>query len=382
MKAFAVALLLCSAAALAQPPVLIGGSVARTGQLADLSGEYVKGLELWQADVNARGGLLGRSVELRLADDESGARRAAEITSELIAEGKVDLLIGPFGSPATLAAGVVAEREQRILVNATGAADNVHKRALRYVFQLLAPASEQALPVLKLADRLGAHTITVFARGGAGGAMDRLRQEVKLAGLGLIESGALPPPTLMPANYPPLIAKIDRASVVLVFDNTLRLADIVRAMKHAGFRPRAFVSPDVLQADYIKRIGVDAEYSIGLSAYEPRARTRGNADFVRSFEARHKRPPELYAACGWATGQLIEAAAARSGSIETAPLREAFAQLETETVIGAYKVDANGAQRAATAMLVQILKGKREVIWPENFRSADAVLTPPAWGRQ
>lgn len=381
MKALAVALFLCSAAALAAPPVLIGGSVARTGQLADLAGEYVKGLELWQADVNARGGLLGRNVELRLVDDASGARRAAEITSELIAQGKADLLVGPFGSPATLAAAVVAEREQRVMVNATGAADNVHKRALRYVFQLIPPASEQALPVLKLADKIGARAITVFARGGAGGALDRLREAAKPAGLTLIESGALPTPTLMPANYPPLIAKIDRDSVVVVFDNTLRLADIVRAMKHAGFRPRAFVSPEVLHADYIARIGIDAEYSIGLSAYEPRARTRGNADFVRSFEARHKRPPELYAACGWATGQLVEAAVARAGSIDTAELREALARLETETVLGAYKVNAYGAQRAATAMLVQILKGRREVIWPENFRSADAVLAPPAWDR-
>ena len=382
MRALALAFFLCSAPALAAPPVLIGGSVAQTGQLADLSREYVRGLELWQADVNARGGLAGRSVELRLVDDASGARRAAEITSELIAEGRVELLVGPFGSPATLAAAVVADREQRIMVNATGAAENVHKRALRYVFQLLPPASEQALPVVKLAHLLGARTITVFAHGGGGGALDRLREEARLAGLALIDAGALPAPTLRPPNYPPLIAKLDRASVVLVFDDTPRLADVVRAMKHAGFRPRAFVAPNVLHADFVKRIGMDAEYSIGLSVYEPRARTRGNADFVRSFEAKHKRMPELYAACGWAAGQLLEAAVAHAGSIDTAELREALAQLETETVLGAYKVNANGGQRAATAMLVQILKGRREVIWPENFRSAEAVLPPPAWGRQ
>ena len=79
-----------------KPPVLIGGSVAQTGLLADLAREYIKGLELWQEDVNARGGLAGRRVELRLFDDGSGARRAADITEVLIVEDKVEMLFGPF----------------------------------------------------------------------------------------------------------------------------------------------------------------------------------------------------------------------------------------------------------------------------------------------
>ncbi len=364
-----------------KPPLLIGGSIAQTGLLADLSREYIKGLELWQEDVNARGGLSGRRVELRLFDDVSGARGAAELTAILIAQDKVDLLVGPFGSPATLEAAVIADREHRIMLNATGAAPNIHKKSLRYVFQLPPPSAEQALPVLKLAAMLGTRTITVFAGKGSGPALGRLRDEAKLAGIALIEFSELPAPVLRPPNYPPLIKKIDPKSVLLVFDETPRLADLVREMKLAGFRPGAFVAPNVVHPDYIKRVGMDAEYSIGLSTYEPRARTRGNAEFVRSFQAKHKRMPDANAACGWAAGQLLEAAVARSGTIETEPLRDALSELQTETVIGAYKVDRFGAQLAATTILVQILKGRREVIWPEAYQSAAAVLSPLAWSK-
>jgi branched-chain amino acid transport system substrate-binding protein len=385
MRALAVAAFawaLWSAAALSQPPVLIGGSVAQSGLLADLASGYIKGLELWQEDVNARGGLAGRRVELRLFDDASGARRAAELTEVLIAEDKVDLLVGPFGSPATLAAAVVADRERRIMLNATGAAPGIHKKTLRYVFQLPPSSGEQVLPVLKLAAMLGARTITVFAGRGAGAGLGRLREEAKLAGVALIESGGLPAPVLKPPNYPPLIAKIDPKSVLLAFDEVPRLADLLREMKLAGFRPGAFVAPNALHPDYIKRVGMDAEYSIGLSFWEPRARTPGNAQFVRSFQVKHKQLPDSNAASGWAAGQLLEAAIARAGSIETAELRDALARLETETVLGAYKVDENGAQLAATTMLVQIQKGRREVIWPEAYRSAEAILSPPAWNRR
>ena len=365
-----------------KPPLLIGGSVAQTGLLADLAREYIKGLELWQEDVNARGGVQGRRVELRLFDDASGARRAADITEVLIAEDKVELLFGPFGSPATLEAAVVAERARRIMLNATATAANIHKKALRYVFQLPPPHVEQALPVLKLAAMLGARKITLFAGRGAGGVLGRLRDEAKLAGIAVIESSGLPAPVVKPPNYPPLLAKIDPGSVLLVFDEVPRLADLLREMKLAGFRPAAFVAPDVVHPDFIKRVGMDAEYSFGLSAYEPRARTRGNAEFVRSFQAKHKQPPDAHAASGWAAGQLLEAAAARAASTETEPLRDALAKLETETVLGAYKVDDKGAQLAASTMLVQILKGRREVIWPEPYRSADPVLSPPAWPKR
>jgi branched-chain amino acid transport system substrate-binding protein len=375
-----------SAAAFAQPvpsgdkpPLLIGGSVAQTGMLADLAREYIKGLELWQEDVNARGGLAGRRVELRLFDDGSGARRAADVTEVLIAEDKVELLFGPFGSPATLEAAVIAERAHRIMLNATGAAPNIHRKALRYVFQLPPPHTEQALPVLKLAAMLGARTITVFAGRGAVGVLDRLREGAKLAGVGMIESSGLPAPIARPPNYPPLIGKIDPKSVLLVFDEVPRVADLLREMKRAGFRPPAFVAPNAVQPDYIRRVGMDAEYSFGLSAYEPRAQTRGNAEFVRMFQAKHKQPPDANAASGWAAGQLLEAAVERAASTETEPLRDALAALETETVLGAYKVDHNGAQVAASTMLVQILKGRREVIWPEAYRSAQAELSPPPW---
>ena len=172
------------------------------------------------------------------------------------------------------------------------------------------------------------------------------------------------------------------ADVVVTPASVRDTADLVRGFKAAGYAPKLFVAHGSVDPLFIKLVGMDAEYSVGLSSYETRARTPGNPEFVKLYRAKYSAAPDFYAACGWATGKAIEAAVAKAGSFEQEKLREAFAGLEMDNVLGGYKVSADGAQLAARPFLVQILKGRREVIWPEAFRSAEPVLPMPEWNRR
>src|SRR5688572_10799057 len=125
--------------ALAQGPVAVGVVVSQSGPHAEPAAGYGKALVLWQEEVNAAGGLLGRSVALRMLDDGSTASRAGALYEELIRKERVELLIGPYGSAATLLAAAAAERAQRVIVNGAGPARSVHRRAPRYVFQTCIP---------------------------------------------------------------------------------------------------------------------------------------------------------------------------------------------------------------------------------------------------
>ena len=137
-----IALLLLPASA-QTPPLVVGAVVSQTGSHAAAAVEYQRGLMLWRDEVNASGGLLGRAVELRILDDGSEAVRAGSGYAELIAAG-AEVLIGPYGSAATLTAAAEAERARRVLLNAAGPSSQVHKRSPRYVFQTLAPYSAYA----------------------------------------------------------------------------------------------------------------------------------------------------------------------------------------------------------------------------------------------
>src|SRR5947208_3389902 len=74
------ALFVLAPAFAAEPPIVVGAVVSQSGMLADLADGYRKGLLVWQDEVNAAGGLRGRSVAMRLLDEGSGrAWNAAQL---------------------------------------------------------------------------------------------------------------------------------------------------------------------------------------------------------------------------------------------------------------------------------------------------------------
>src|SRR3954469_21555407 len=98
----AVAVLgLASGAGAQQPPIKIGMSMPQTGGLAGGGKASLLGIEIWRDDVNARGGLLGRKVELVVYDDKSSASETPAIYSKLLDVDKVDLLFAPYATVPT-----------------------------------------------------------------------------------------------------------------------------------------------------------------------------------------------------------------------------------------------------------------------------------------
>ena len=365
-------------------PVLIGAALSQTGYLADLALGTRNALLLWQEQVNAAGGLLGRQVELKLYDDASDALRNTSLYELLIKDDKAELLIGSFGSAATSMAAAVAERSRRVMVNATGASPEIHKRVYRYLFQVPPPADISAGGVAPLAAKAGLKTLTMIARDEsvAKPLADQLVRDAARAGVQLKPAAYYvidPMKTLAP--FAKTLAATG-AEIVVTPASAYDTADLLRGFKAAGYTPKLFVAKGAADPQLIKLVGMDAEYSVSFSSYETRAKTPGNPEFVKAYRAKYSAAPDFHAACGWAAGKAIEAAVAKAGSFEQEKLRAAFAALEMDNVLGGYKVAPDGSQVAAKPFLVQILKGRREVIWPEAFRSAEPVLPVPEWNRR
>ena len=95
------ALALTSGAIAQQPPIKIGMSMAQTGGLAGGGKASLLGIEIWRDEVNARGGLLGRKVELVVYDDKSSAAETPAIYAKLLDVDKVDLLFAPYATVPT-----------------------------------------------------------------------------------------------------------------------------------------------------------------------------------------------------------------------------------------------------------------------------------------
>ena len=90
--------MLAAPPARAADPIKVGFSMALTGAVAPNGKQNLLALEIWRDDVNAKGGLLGRPVELVYYDDQSNPNNVPGIYTKLISVDKVDLLIGPYAT--------------------------------------------------------------------------------------------------------------------------------------------------------------------------------------------------------------------------------------------------------------------------------------------
>jgi branched-chain amino acid transport system substrate-binding protein len=379
MRSLLLAVLFAVLPVQAQQPIVVGAALPQSGILADLAADLRKALLLWQDEVNAAGGLLGRRVELQLLDDRSESMDAGKLYEALIREHKADLLIGPFGSAASLGAAAVAERNRRVMVNATGAARIVHRSGFRYVFQTAAPLASYGAGALDLARGQGMKRVMVLAREDPLSREMAARAREDAAAQGLA-AGEVEVYAQGAVDFTPQVAKARAAGVEawIAFGLPRDAAEMVKNFRKLGFAPRLFVAQGAADPDFVGRVGQDAEYAVGISPYDRRAGTRGNAQFALAYAKKWSAEPSHLAAEGYAAAKVLEEGVKRAGTLDPEKLREALAALETETPLGPYKVERTGAQAAARPLLVQVLRGQRDIIWPEAY--ATGKWQPyPAW---
>ena len=120
-------------------PIKIGASLPLTGDFSEPGKAAKQGYEVWQAMVNANGGLhRGRPVKLIIKDDASNQNTIVADYNALISQDKVDLLLGTFSSLLNLPASAVAEKNRMLYVEPAGGAPDCSSRGFK--IPLLRPA--------------------------------------------------------------------------------------------------------------------------------------------------------------------------------------------------------------------------------------------------
>jgi branched-chain amino acid transport system substrate-binding protein len=110
-----------------------------TGRFAEAGNDTHQGYLLWAKHVNAKGGLLGRPVELLIYNDQSDPQTSVNLYQQLINQDKVDLVFGPTTSPITIVASTVTEKLRYPMIP-LAASEEIWNRGYRYVFGITPPA--------------------------------------------------------------------------------------------------------------------------------------------------------------------------------------------------------------------------------------------------
>jgi len=95
-------------------PIKIGFSMSLTGPLSPNGKQALLGLQIWEEEINAKGGLLGRPVKLIYYDDQSQSAPVPGIYTKLLDVDKVDLVLGPYATVPSAAAMPVVMQKQKL----------------------------------------------------------------------------------------------------------------------------------------------------------------------------------------------------------------------------------------------------------------------------
>ena len=199
------------AVAEAQPPIRIGAALAQTGGSAALGQTVLRGYQLCVKHMNDKGGVLGRKLELVVYDDGSDYATAVRLYERLITQDKVDLVLGPTGSPWADAVADVTEKHKMPIVAPGAAATSIYRKGRKFIFSTNPPVAVSLEGFLDLAAKKGLRTVAliggdgIFGRAVTQGAIELAKKK----GLQVVSVDAYPQGT---TDFSTILTKVRAAN--------------------------------------------------------------------------------------------------------------------------------------------------------------------------
>jgi branched-chain amino acid transport system substrate-binding protein len=243
--AAAAALLVWSIhSAQAADPIKIGFSMGLTGANAPNGKQLLVAIEMWRDDINAKGGLLGRPVELVYYDDQTAPPNEPGIYTKLVGVDKVDLLLGPYGTNQISAAIPVLAAKNLTTIGILGVASN-HEARYKNYFSMIPfgedPVREFSRGFFELAAAQNPKPRTVAIVGADAefgkNSTDGARANAKAAGLTIVYDQRYPPAT---TDLSPVVRAIKATDPDVVFAAAYPpdTVSFVRAAAETGLTPK------------------------------------------------------------------------------------------------------------------------------------------------
>src|SRR5438477_7031221 len=336
----ALGTLVTAAPCAAQGTIRLGEINSFSGIGAPFTGPYRQAIEMAVEEVNARGGVLGRKVEVVFRDDKGQPAEAVKQAQELVTGEKVALISGTFLSNVGLAVSDWAKQNQSLF----GAAEPLTEaitwsKGHDHVFRVRPNTYEQGR---MLADKAGKLKYTKWATIGPNYEYgkrawetfrDRLKQlkpEVQVVGehwptLGKLEAGPFVTAIL---NQNP------DALYVSLFGSDW-LAFVREAQKRGLFQKMFVVGILLGEPEYIDPLKTEAPEGMLVTGYPwYDIQAPAHKDFVARFTKKTDHNPVLGSLVGYVTYLSIVEAIKKAGGTDTEKLVAAFRDLKVETPIG------------------------------------------------
>ena len=384
-----------SAPAIAQnKPLTIGFSMNLTGPLAPNGKAALLAMQIWEEEINAKGGLLGRPVKLVYYDDQSNPATVPSIYTKLMDVDKVDIVVSGYATNMVAPAIPVVMQHRKTFLSLLALAANSEFNYPNY-FSLTptgGPHPKQSFfkGFFEVAAGLNPKPTTIALVGADAefphNALDGARELAKEAGLKVVYDRSYPPTT---TDYSPIIRAIQATNPDLVFVASYPpdTVGMIRAASEIGLKTRLFGGGMVgLQATAIKtQLGpllngiVDYDFWLPIGSFA----TPEAMDFLKRYQAKSAAagvdllgfylPPFAFSYM-----QVLQQAIEGTGGVDQQKLADYLRSHTFKTVAGDIKFGANGEWEEARVMEVQFQNVKGNDVDQFKDPKVEVVLYPPS----
>jgi branched-chain amino acid transport system substrate-binding protein len=372
-------------------PIKIGFSMALTGPLSPNGKSALLGMKIWEEEINAKGGLLGRPVRLVYYDDQSQAAPVPGIYTKLIDVDKVELVIGPYATVPSAAAMPVIMQKGKVFIILFGLDVN-HEFKYDKFFAMIPtgpdtkPSFTKGFFEIAAAQNPKPQTVAMIAADQefSKNACDGAKDNAKKVGLRVSYDRTYPPNT---TDFTPIVRAIQasNADVVTVCSYPLDSVGFVRAASELNYRPKMIGGAMVgLQATAIKRqLGPLLNGWVNYETWVPAKSMmfEGTEEFLKKYQSRAGAegvdPLGYYLGTwGYAYIQILGEAVQATKGLNDNALADHLRKTTFKTIMGDVKFGKGGEWEQGRMLQVQYHGIKSTEL--DQFRGMDTqtVLTP------
>ena len=370
-----------------QATTKIGVITSLTGSLAAFGEAHKNGYAIALDEINAKGGVLGKKIELDFYDDQSKPDQAVQGVSKLVDQDGVPIILGSYSSESTKAiVGTVTQRETPLVIP-TATADNVMESKSPWVFRICAGATDYAKTTIAFLKANGApKTMAIVYENTNFGQsnMKAMTAAAKEAGINLVavESYEAKSP-----DYKAVLQRVKQANpdVVYFCSYLLDASTLMRQTREVDLNPKYYTSAGTgfAAAEFPtdKGAGKNADFTFSVSQWLPSAKWAGSREFDDEYFKRFKSHPQYHAMQAYAALRVAAEAINTAKSLEPAKIRDAIKNLNMPaTPFGAIKFD-NG-QNQHPVLITQIQGGQYRVVFPADAAETKPVIPAPVWAKR
>src|SRR5215469_8471088 len=337
-----------------QDAVRIGVITSLTGSQAAFGEAHKNGYAIALDEVNARGGVLGRKVELDFYDDQSKPDQAVQGVSKLLDQDHVAMLVGAYSSENTKAIINPVTTHQIPLLIPTATADNVMDSKSPWVFRICAGAKDYATATVEFLKHNGAPKTMaiVYEKTNFGQAnMQAMKDAAQAAGINVVASEEY---EAKAPDYKAVLRRVkDKNPEVIYFCSYLLDATtLMRQSQEVDLNPKYYTSAGTgfAAAEFptAKGAGKHAEFTLSVSQWLPEAPWPGSKEFDAVYFKRTNSHPQYHAMEAYQALVTVAQAIDSAKSLDASKIRDAIKNINLKTsAFGPERFDTNGQNQHA-----------------------------------